>query len=108
MQRVALLADLAIPGTRSAQIDGVDIILVRDAFGVYAYRNQCPHLGVGLEWRPHEFLDESQQHLICSTHGALFQLQDGHCVFGPCAGESLQALEVDVQGNAVYVALPER
>ncbi|HRF54496.1 MAG TPA: Rieske (2Fe-2S) protein, partial [Aquimonas sp.] len=33
---------------------------------------------------------------ICAAHGAAFAVRDGHCVSGPCRGQSLQSLNVRV------------
>ena len=40
----------------------------------------------------------------CATHGALFRLVDGLCVYGPCAGEYLTAVAMAVvDGDVVLV-----
>jgi ketohexokinase len=90
------VADLADPGTRGLQLAGprgedVALFLVRTGERVRAYRNCCPHTGAPLEWRPHQFLDFEGRFIQCALHGALFTPEDGRCVRGPCAGESLAA-----------------
>ncbi|MEE8263379.1 MAG: Rieske (2Fe-2S) protein, partial [Gammaproteobacteria bacterium] len=40
-------------------------------------------------WVPDQFLDETGNLLQCATHGALFRIEDGFCVAGPCTGASL-------------------
>jgi nitrite reductase/ring-hydroxylating ferredoxin subunit len=72
-----------------------------------AYVNRCPHLGTELDWQPGEFFDESGLYLVCSTHGAMFEPDNGLCVAGPCRGASLEPLairehdgEVILQDNA--------
>ena len=41
--------------------------------------------------------------LRCSKHGALFQINDGLCVEGPCQGESLQPLKCIVDNGVIYL-----
>lgn len=58
----------------------------------YAYRNQCPHTGLNLNWQKHRFFDHELQFLLCATHGALFEPESGLCVHGPCVNQSLPRL----------------
>ena len=37
--------------------------------------------------------------ILCATHGALFRIEDGHCLSGPCVGESLTPLPVSIEGE---------
>ncbi len=71
-----------------------------------AYLNRCPHVGTPLNLAPDHFLDESARHFVCSTHGALFRVEDGLCVAGPCLGDSLTRFEARIRGDAVEVRLP--
>jgi nitrite reductase/ring-hydroxylating ferredoxin subunit len=41
--------------------------------------------------------------LLCNQHGALYRLDDGWCVSGPCAGEKLVALAVREDGEALEI-----
>ena len=66
------------------------LIVVRLGTGVRVYENRCPHRGTPLDWAPDRFLDEAGEYLVCSTHAALFRLEDGECVSGPWAGEFLR------------------
>ena len=45
------------------------------------------------------------QVLMCAHHSALFRFEDGHCIEGPCAGASLDALKVEVDVNAWVVLM---
>ncbi len=56
----------------------------------YAYQNLCPHLQVELEFLENQFLDRDQEFIECSTHGALFMVESGECISGPCQGQSLE------------------
>lgn len=81
----------------------LEILVVREGSQVYAYRNVCPHTGSPLDWQPDDFMNEDGSLIMCHTHGALFEIADGFCVAGPCAGDQLTAVavEVDAAGNVV-------
>ena len=83
------------------------LIVVRMADGVRVYENRCPHRGTPLDWAPDRFLDESGEYLQCSTHAALFRLEDGECVSGPCQGEFLKALGSSVRDGIVFLGPSE-
>jgi len=70
---------------------------------VYAYVNRCPHVGTPLDLWPNEFLAEDGRTIVCSTHGALFEPEDGRCAAGPCAGDHLASLPVRVERRVVVV-----
>ena len=38
------------------------------------------------------FLDPDGSLIQCSTHGALFEIESGRCIAGPCKGQYLQAI----------------
>jgi len=50
---------------------------------------------------PDHFFDAEGRHLVCSTHGAVFRPEDGYCLAGPCAGESLEPVPVEVREGRV-------
>jgi nitrite reductase/ring-hydroxylating ferredoxin subunit len=72
---------------------------------VYAYRNACPHLNINLNWRPDGFLDIGGRHILCALHGALFNIDDGLCVSGPCFGRRLEKLAVRVEEGWAWITL---
>jgi len=73
---------------------------------LYAYVNRCPHAGTPLDLWPNEFLTEDGRHLVCATHGALFQPDTGICVEGPCPGARLEPLPIRRDGEALVVTCP--
>lgn len=75
--------------------------IVKSNGQLYAYRNQCPHAGVNLEWQPNQFLDASEEYIQCATHGAKFRIEDGLCIYGPCQGQSLIAMTVQPTNNSI-------
>lgn len=89
-----------------AEIDGVPepLILHRDGDAVRAWLNVCPHQGRRLDWAPGKFLKSKDGLLVCAVHGASFELQRGECVAGPCRGDCLRAVAVEVRDGAVLLA----
>jgi len=79
------------------------VIAVRRGGTVRCYYNICPHTGVNLDWQADQFLDESGTLIQCATHGALFRIEDGYCIAGPCAGESLRSLAVRITGDSFEI-----
>ena len=75
---------------------------MRRGLRVYGYRNECPHVGTPLDWIPHEFMDRERRHLVCSTHGAIFRVEDGLCLAGPCQGDALEPVPVAVRDGLLY------
>ncbi|AGC46646.1 Rieske (2Fe-2S) domain-containing protein [Myxococcus stipitatus DSM 14675] len=78
--------------------------LVRKGDQVHGYVDRCPHAGLPLARVLDQYLTPDKQLIHCSWHGALFQLEDGQCVGGPCAGASLTPWPVKVEGGMVVTA----
>ncbi|MDP3847276.1 MAG: Rieske (2Fe-2S) protein [Pseudomonas sp.] len=91
--------------SRGFLLGGVKLFAVRREGQVYAYQNRCPHRGVPLEWQPDQFLDHSNSLIQCATHGALFLIESGECVAGPCAGQSLKALACHEDAEGIWVGV---
>jgi len=108
LKRLCSLEDLATSGAKGVVI-GLELaqrryVIVGHGDGVKCYLNQCPHQGTPLDTFPDKFLDELGEHLVCSTHGARFRVEDGLCVLGPCLGQSLSACEILLKDDEVYLA----
>ena len=50
---------------------------------------------------------EDRRYLMCYTHGALYEAATGFCIAGPCKGESLYRLPVQVDRGDILVGCPE-
>lgn len=70
---------------------------------IYVYRNNCPHLGIPLEWNENQFLDSSDSMIQCANHGALFVISSGQCVAGPCIGQSLQIIPHQIINDGIWI-----
>lgn len=64
-----------------------------------AYRNLCPHWSMPLDAGSGEFFDESDYYLHCKMHGARFEPATGECIMGPCDGDYLQELGVELSAD---------
>lgn len=104
---IGTMAELSEGGSRgfSVVLDGgtLEGFLVRSGGVVYAYRNSCPHTGAPLDWTPDSFLDLDGTLIQCALHGALFQIQTGLCVHGPCVNQHLTPLPVDVVDGRIFL-----
>jgi nitrite reductase/ring-hydroxylating ferredoxin subunit len=101
------LTDVPDGGARVIDVSPADapIVVVRRGAQVWAYANRCPHFSVPLDFEPGEISCYRAQVLMCAHHSALFRFEDGHCIEGPCAGASLDAMKVDVDANAWIVLI---
>jgi len=84
----------------------LDLILLCYAPEQYqVFINKCPHTGVNLNWQENQCFDMEQKFLMCSLHGALFQPEDGLCVYGPCSGQSLKAVDFIQTEEGIFIDL---
>ena len=106
--RLSALNDIADGGFAEveATIDGYaeSLVLYRVGDEVRAWLNVCPHAGRRLDWAPGQFLKSKDGHLVCAAHGASFELDRGDCVAGPCRGDALRAVQVQVRDGEVWLA----
>lgn len=100
------LTDLDATGSFGVRSSGVQYMIVRAPGETEprVYYNSCPHLGIALEMREHDFLDMGQEYIVCANHGALFQINDGLCVAGPCKNQSLKPASYTVDKGSVWLA----
>lgn len=79
------------------------VLVVRKHGVLRAYENSCPHLGTPLNFLPGRFFDRDGEHLLCATHGALFRIEDGLCISGPCLGRNLRPLAIHIENGAIIL-----
>lgn len=95
--------DIPEGGAKGFEWEGEGVFGVKQDGQVFLYRNRCPHLGTPLEWQEDGFLDPDGTLIQCSTHGALFAIDNGLCLQGPCRGQSLQAVKFWVDNGLLMV-----
>ena len=81
----------------------LNIFLVRKNNKIFVYENSCPHTSGPLDWLPDSFLDNDNKYIICANHGALFKINNGVCVFGPCKEQSLRELPFVIDDGDIYL-----
>jgi nitrite reductase/ring-hydroxylating ferredoxin subunit len=95
-KRVCRIEDIPDRQAKGFPIDGAeyDIFVYREDSTLRAFVNSCPHQGTPLDWLPDRFVSLDGEHFLCATHGALFRLEDGECVAGPCQGKRLRSVPI--------------
>ena len=93
------------PGSKGFESmeDRDPFFLVRRNGEIYGYRNFCPHYGAPLDWKPDAFLSYEKDQILCSMHGALFNIDDGKCTDGPCPGQRLEAVKTEISDGEIYL-----
>ena len=95
-----LIADGAARGfvleMRAGRFHG---FVVRRGQDVRGYVDRCPHMGLPLA----QVLDDYVQgeSIVCSWHGAVFAVEDGRCLGGPCAGGRLSPWPVALEDGTI-------
>lgn len=84
----------------------IEAFLIRFAGQYHAYRNCCAHMALTLDLDDNDFFTIDSRALICKTHGAVYNPDTGLCFSGPCYGESLERLPVEVREGAVFLITP--
>ena len=84
----------------------IDCFVVNHRGQFRAYINSCRHMVTPLDFVRYQFFTEDGSHLVCATHGALYEPDTGLCVDGPCEGLSLHALPVVVDRAEIIVGCP--
>ncbi|MDO5659199.1 MAG: Rieske 2Fe-2S domain-containing protein [Paracoccus sp. (in: a-proteobacteria)] len=81
------------------------VIVMRRGNGVVAYWDSCPHYagGTPMAWRKDAYLNGDATHFACHAHGALFDIDSGECVIGPCLGRRLTRVPVQLCNGAVLI-----
>ena len=67
------------------------------------YVNACPHIGTPLDWVPDRFLSADGSRIVCATHGAEFAIADGECLRGPCLGDRLEPVKIQIKDGTLFV-----
>ena len=91
--------------TKLISVDGEppfkSIILVKSDANYRAYWNICQHIAIPLDGGLGK-LPLVDGYLVCSTHGAKYEVSDGNCIKGPCSGERLPAIELEITEETVF------
>ncbi len=97
--------DLADGESRGFDLEGLSLFVVKQGDHISLFKNSCPHRGIRLEWQPDTFLDVEKQFIQCATHGALFTIDSGECIAGPCPGEQLEAIPFHIVEGSIQIEI---
>lgn len=75
--------------------------VVRQGNAVYGYVDRCPHAGLPLSQELDDYLSADGSLIVCRWHGALFSIEEGVCVGGPCMKASLARWPVRVSDGQI-------
>lgn len=103
MSFVCLVDDIEEGASKGFSIKDRNFFAVKRDNVIYLYKNSCPHLGVELEWVEDQFLDMDGALIQCATHGALFIIETGECVAGPCLRQSLETVNFEIRDGGLYL-----
>lgn len=113
VSRVELCEATDVPegGARGIAVAGLrqKVVLIRRGTMLRAYLDSCPHYagGTPMAWKSDAYLNGAGTHLACHSHGALFEIDTGVCVLGPCLGQRLTPVHVEVTAEGrILAALP--
>jgi nitrite reductase/ring-hydroxylating ferredoxin subunit len=105
--RLAALEDVPDAGARAFYFENgamrFSLLLARRGDAVLAYENRCPHAGYPLERPDGRVVVQEERYLVCTAHGASFALDTGVCAGGPCNGEGLTPIAIEVREGAVFM-----
>lgn len=93
---------------RDPEDDMRSVVIFRRGTALYGYINSCPHqgrpLGLGRPGSavPRRFLFDGEQRLVCPHHGAVFTVEDGACVSGPCRGGVLTPINWEERDGKLF------
>jgi len=80
------------------------IFVVRRGNTVHAWADDCPHIpGSPMAWRKDAYLNAARTRIVCSGHGALFDIATGRCDAGACLGQSLRKVNVSLQKDHTLI-----
>jgi nitrite reductase/ring-hydroxylating ferredoxin subunit len=106
--RLCALSDLADPGAKGFEFRWGEALfsgfVVRKGDAVFGYHDRCPHAGWPLAISPDQYLTRAGDLILCAGHGALFRVEDGLCLGGPCGGRRLTPWPVRIEAGAVVAA----
>jgi nitrite reductase/ring-hydroxylating ferredoxin subunit len=104
-------SDIADPGSKGFELEirgtSTEIFVVHKDTRFFAFVNSCPHTGATLEWLEDQFLDMDNTFIQCSTHDALFEVDSGLCVSGPCVDDHLTPVELLIENDTLLAQFPD-
>lgn len=101
---ICKVSDINEATSKGFEVNGESIFIVKMDNQLHAYKNICPHIQINLEFNPDEFLNDEKNFIQCSNHHALFEVDTGLCISGPCNGQSLQKFNIKLLNDEIHTA----
>ncbi|WP_421740002.1 Rieske (2Fe-2S) protein [Caulobacter sp.] len=102
------LDEIASPGAKGFRFREDQALfagfVVRRGEALFGYVDSCPHAGWPLAGFAGRFLTRENDLILCGGHAALFRIEDGVCVAGPCPGQTLMSWPVRAVGKDIVTA----
>ena len=95
--------DIPEAGARGFDLPQGKLFAVKKRKNIFLYLNRCPHLGLPLEWEANAFMDAQGLYIKCANHGAFFEPESGECIQGPCLGDSLWAIDFQLDKGQILI-----
>lgn len=96
---VAPLADIPENGTRTFDLHGKSVLVVRTAAGVFAIENRCSHALQALEGGKLKGF-----HIFCPAHGVRFDMRDGSAM-GTLTKSPITVWPTEVLEGVVHIEM---
>ncbi len=98
--RIDVAPELAAGEKTTTLVNGREVLICRTKDNYYALGSRCTHSAWPLVGEPIE-----GNEIICTLHGARFDLRDGCPVSGP-ASKPLSTYPIELRDGALYVSFP--
>ena len=85
----------------------LEAMLINYEDRLFAYVNRCRHISLSLDWVDNQFFTEDKRYLICANHGATYEPVSGECIWGPCFGEFLERVPLEIEEEKIFALCPE-
>jgi nitrite reductase/ring-hydroxylating ferredoxin subunit len=82
----------------------LSLLVLRRGEDVCAYFNICPHARMPLERPDGRVVVQEGRYVLCTAHGASFEISSGACVAGPGLGLALRPFPIAVSDGQVIAA----
>jgi len=97
--RIDTLPEMRSGEKITANIEGHEVLICRVDDDYYALGSRCTHSAWPLVREPIE-----GKEIVCTLHGARFDLRDGCPTMGP-ASKALATYPIEIRDGALYVSL---